>query len=258
MLYKLKIKVIINLYKVFIFFILFISSLISKSQISNGLRVGGGLGESIYWGSQMDDKISFSTYDKSEANLGLNIQFYKALDNKNEIGIRYLNTELWSFKTSNMQAINAKINEFAVVYQRSLNGNSDLYSNKLKFTHNLVLGLSFIFFKSRAYSIDPSTKVFKTFSSIGNGVEIDPLVLTRPDSQLALGGVFGYNLGFRLSNSFSIYLENTFTLSASNYLHGNLLTKTKLTNNGYTYNALTLYINLNPNGNRLGCPKIPL
>ena len=26
-------------------------------------------------------------------------------------------------------------------------------------------------------------------------------------------------------------------------------------NNGYTYSALTLYVNLNPNGKRLGCPK---
>jgi len=247
--------VIINLYKVSIFFVLFISTLISKSQISNGLRVGVGVGESIYWGSQMDNKISFNTYDKSEANLGLNIQFYKALDSKNEIGIRYLNTELWSFKTNDMQAMNAKINEFAVIYQRSLNGNSDMYSNRLNFTHNLVLGLSLISFKSRAYSINPATKVFTVFSSVGNGNEPTTSGLIKPNSQLALGGVFGYNFGFRLSNSFSIYLENTFTLSASNYIHGNLASKSKITNNGYTYSALTLYINLNPNGKRLGCPK---
>ena len=131
-------------------------------------------------------------------------------DYKNEIGIRYLNTELWSFKTSDQQALNAKINEFAVLYQRSLNGNSDLYSNRFNFTHNLVVGLSLISFKSRTYSVNPATKVFTVFSSVGNGIEPTSLGLIKPDAQMALGGILGYNIGVRLSESFSLYLENTF------------------------------------------------
>ena len=120
---------IVKLYKVHLFFVFIFSTLIATSQVSNGLRIGAGVGGNIYCGSQVDEKLSFNTYNKSEVSLGINVQLYKAIDYKNEIGIRYLNTELWSFKTSDQQALNAKINEFAVLYQRSLNGNSDLYSN---------------------------------------------------------------------------------------------------------------------------------
>lgn len=246
---------IVKLYKVHLFFVFLFSTLIATSQVSNGWRIGAGVGGNIYCGSQVDEKLSFSTYDKSEVNQGINIQFYKAIDYKNEIGFRFLNTELWSFKTSNQQALNAKINEFAVLYQRSLNENSDLYSNRFNFTHNLVVGLSLISFKSRTYSINPATEVYTVISSVGNGIEPTSLGLIKPNAQMALGGILGYNIGVRLSNSFSLYLENTFTLSASNYITGNLASKSKYLNNGYTYSALTLYINLNPNGNRLGCPK---
>jgi len=247
--------VIVKLYKVHLFFVFLFSTLIATSQVSNGWRIGAGVGGNIYCGSQVDEKLSFSTYDKSEVNQGINIQFYKSIDYKNEIGFRFLNTELWSFKTSNQQALNAKINEFAVLYQRSLNENSDLYSNRFNFTHNLVVGLSLISFKSRTYSINPATEVYTVISSVGNGIEPTSLGLIKPNAQMALGGILGYNIGVRLSNSFSLYLENTFTLSASNYITGNLASKSKYLNNGYTYSSLTLYINLNPNGNRLGCPK---
>lgn len=242
-------------YKFQLFFVFSFLTLISKSQISDGWRIGVGLGGSIYLGSQVDEKLSFNTYDKSEVNPGYNLQFHKAIDYKNEIGVRYLNTELWSFKTSNQQALYAKINEFAVLYQRSLNQNSDLYNNRFNFTHNLVLGLSIISFKSRTYLIDPTTEKFYIKSSVGNGVEPTTLGLIKPNSQYALGGILGYNIGVRLSNSLSLYLENTFTLSASNYITGNLFSKSKYLNNGYLYSALTLYFNLNPNGKRLGCPK---
>jgi hypothetical protein len=247
-------KMIIKLYKVQLFFVFLFSTLMSISQVSNGWRIGGGLGGSIYCGSQVDEKLSFKTYKTySEVNQGINIQIYKAIDYKNEIGIRYLNTELWSFKTSDQQAINAKINEFAVIYQRSLNENSDLYSNRFSFTHNLVLGLSLISFKSKLYSINPDTKVFTVISSVGNGVEPTTLGLIKPDPQFVVGGIIGYNIGARLSNTFSLYLENTFTLSTSNDITGNLYSKSKYLNNGYTYSALTLYIT--PNGNKMGCPK---
>ena len=231
------------------------SALISKAQITDGLRLGVGVGGNIYCGSQVDEKLSFNTYNKSEVSLGINVQLHKVIDSKNEIGVRYLSTELWSFKTSDQQALNAKIKDFAVLYQRSLNRNSDLYSKRFNFTHNLVAGLSLISFKSRTYSIDPKTEEYTVISSIGNGIEPTTTGFIKPDAQIALGGILGYNIGVRLNNSFSLYLENSFTLSNSNYITGNLFSKSKYLNNGYTYSALTLYITLNPNGSRLGCPK---
>ncbi|MFZ4797425.1 MAG: hypothetical protein ACOYMA_08010 [Bacteroidia bacterium] len=246
---------IVKSYKIILFFIFLFSSYLSNSQILNGFRFGGGVGESIYWGSQMDDKMSFSTYNKSEFNPGFNFQLYKAIDKKNEIGFRFLNTQLWSFKTSNTQATNAKINEFAIIYQRSLNENSTLNSGRMLFTHNLVLGLSMISFKSRAFLIDPKTKIFSVLSSVGYANDYTTTGLTKPEDQLAIGAVLGYNIGIRLNKSFSIYLENTFTLSTNNDIHGNLNSKSKITNNGYTYSALSLYLNINSRVNPLGCPK---
>ncbi len=242
-------------YKITIFLLLICVSNFANAQILNGLRIGVGAGESIYWGSQMDGKMSFSTYKRSEFNPGYNFQIYKAISNKHEIGFRYLNTQLWSFKTSNTQAINVKVNEFAVIYQLSLNENAKLNSSYLKFTHNLVLGLGLIYYKSRAYTINPTTSQFVILSSVGNGIEYTSSGLIEPEQQSALGGVIGYNIGYRLNKNFSIYLENTFSLSSSNNIHGNLLSKAKLTNNGYTYSALTLYLNITSRVNPLGCPK---
>lgn len=246
---------IIKSYKILFFIVFSISSFVSNSQILNGFRIGGGVGESIYWGSQMDGKMSFNTYNKSEFNPGFNFQLYKAIDTKNELGFRYLNTQLWSFKTSNLQATNAKINEFAIIYQRSLNENSSLYSGRMLFTHNLVLGLSMISFKSRSFTIDPNTKIFSVLSSVGYPNDYTTSGLSKPEDQLAVGGIIGYNIGLRLSNNFTIYLENTFTLSTNNDIHGNLTSKSKITNNGYTYSALSLYFNINSRVNPLGCPK---
>jgi len=227
----------------------------TNAQFYNGLRLGGGVGESIYWGSQMDGKISLSTYNRSEFNPGFNFQIYKAFDNKNEIGFRFMNTQLWSFKTSNTQATNIKLNEFAIIYQKSLNENSRLNSGRLLFTHNLVLGLSMISFKSRSFTIDPKTRIFTILSSVGYANDYPTSGLTKPEDQLAIAGVIGYNIGYRLNSNFSIYLENTFTLSTNNDIHGNLNSKSKLTNNGFTYSALTLYLNINSRVNPLSCPK---
>jgi hypothetical protein len=238
-----------------LFLIIILISNSSFAQILSDVRVGLGIGETIYIGSQMDYKFYTNTYRKNEFNLGYNFQIYKALNDKSEIGFRYLTTQFWSFIADNTLGINAQIKEFSVIYQKSLNENIRLNSSQSKFTSNFIFGLGIISFKSRAYIIDKPTQIFKVLSSVGNGDEYVSSGLIRPEDQFSIAGIVGYNLGYRLNKNFSIYFENSLSVSSSNYIHGNLLSRAKFPNSGYTHHALTLYYNLFSSKNEIGCPK---
>jgi len=223
-----------------------------SSQILYGVRIGGGLGSSYYWGSQMDGKISLSTYNRSELNPGYKFQVYKAIDKKNEFGIRYLKTQLWSFKSNNTQAINIDLDEFAFVYQRSLNDNIRISSYPLTF--NMLLGLGIIRYSAIAYSIT-SQQQFVPFSSVGKGNQSLPSNLMISEKQITPAALVGYNIGFRLGSMLTLYFENSFTLSVSNNFAGVLSYKGKLPVNGYTYHAFSVYLNIENTKGKIKCPK---
>jgi hypothetical protein len=227
----------------------------SNCQILKDVRIGLGIGETIYVGTQMDLKFSTNTYGKNEFNLGYNFQIYKAINESSEIGFRYLTTQFWSIFRNNTIGVNSHFKEYSVIYQKSLNQNIKLNSSQTKFTSNFLFGIGVIDFKSRAFVIDQPTGIFTILSSVGNGVEQTTSGLIRPEKQLAMIGLAGFNIGYRLSNKFSLYFENTLTLSSSNYIHGNLLSKAKFPNSGFTHHALTLYYNFNSTKNEIGCPK---
>jgi len=236
-------------------FILFLSFSINiNAQILDGLRFGGGIGKSIYWGSQMDFVFSTNTYGKSELNNGYNFQIYKTINRSSEVGFRYLSTELWSFKSKNTLALNAHANEFSFIYQYSLNNNIDLSSSPI--TINLLGGLGLINFKSIFYSINSPNDFSTVYSSVGYGNEIGGTSTKKePNKRTAFAGIVGFNLGVRLVPNLSLYLENTFTLSGSNKITGNLLLKSATPNNGYTYHALSLYLNFGNQKGKISCPK---
>lgn len=234
-----------------ILFFLFSTTTI-YSQVLDGVRIGGGIGISYYWGTQSDNIPKLNTYGKNELNIGYNFQIYKAIDYKNEFGIRYLKTQLWSFKSKNTQAINVDLNEFAFVYQRSLNDNIGISSSPVTF--NMLLGLGIIRYSAMAYSISPQQEFNKT-SSVGNGYQPVPIDLLIRDKQTTAAGLIGLNMGVRIARNLTLYFENTFTLSASNNITGLLTYKGKLPVNGYTYHALSLYINLGNQRGKLSCPK---
>jgi hypothetical protein len=224
------------------------------SQTLNNVRIGIGIGESIYWGTQMDNNISTNIFGVSEINPGYSFQTFFAFDKKQEIGIRYLTTELWSFKLDNKMAFNAKVDEYTLVYQRSLNNNID-FKSRANFTYNLVLGAGILYYRSVFYIVDPNSGELKPFSSVGKRA-IDVSSGLRVIQQIpSISGLIGFNVGYKISEKFSLYFENSFTLSASNKITGNLLLRSEIPANGYTFNSLSLYYNFGSRYSQLNCPK---
>lgn len=229
---------------------------LASGQFINNLRFGGGVGFSAYLGNQSDNAITLNTYGKSELNPGFNGQIYYAINNRHEIGFRALTTELWSFKSENYLALNAKINDAFLVYQFSLNNNVRLNSRfKKNYTVNAVAGLGVVYFKSIFYTANPRTSELTNFSSVGNGLISVSSGLIIPEQKPAVSGMVGLNFGFRLTKFISIYAENSITLSGSNKITGNLLTKYKIPNNGYYYGSISLFFNIHSRANPLSCPK---
>lgn len=245
--YKLSLKVVIFLF-------LLLNNKLGFSQIFDGLRVGGGVGVSLYLGSQMDSKISTNTFNKSELNSGYNLQIYKAIDSRNEFGLRFLKSELWSFKSENQLGLNNNFNEIAFVYQRSLNSNNGMNRGG-NFTFNLLAGIGLLDYSAAFYTINP-TGEFNYFSSIGNGYKPvqSPSYLIR-EKKMAVSGIVGFNIGCRIAPNLSLFFENSVSLSSSNKFTGNLSLKSNLPNNGFSYHAISLFINLGNQRGRLGCPK---
>jgi hypothetical protein len=240
--------------KFFIFYIFFILfSVKTNAQFFDGLRVGIGVGKSIYWGSQMDFAFRTNTYGKSEFNNGYNFQIYKAINNSSELGFRYLTAELWSFKSKNTLALNTHVDEFSFIYQYSLNNNIDL--SKSRITFNVSAGLGLINFKSIFYSIDKPNDFSNISSSVGYGNIFTSSKKVEPNKITALSGTIGFNVGVRLATNLSLYFENSFTLSGSNKITGNLMINSSIPNNGYTYHALSIYLNLGNQKGKIGCPK---
>jgi hypothetical protein len=152
-------------------------------------------------------------------------------------------------------ALNAKVDEFSLIYQRSLNNNIDLKS-KDKFTYNIVLGTGIIYYRSIFYLVNTESGELTPFSSVGKGdlkVSSNLKVIQQIPT---VSGLVGFNIGFRISNKFSIYQENTFTLSGSNKITGNLLLRSEIPNNGYTFHSLALFYNISSKYNQLKCPKL--
>lgn len=241
----------LNLLFVFLFV-----NLVAFAQFYKNARLGAGVGGSLYFGTQMDEKISLSTYNKSEINLGYNFQVYKSINDNSELGFRYLSTSLWSFKSNNELALNADLQEFSFLYQRSLNNNINL--DESNFTFNLQAGLGLCYFRSAFYNIiNPADGIPMPFTAVGygnintvNGQNISEKLL----QPLFIGG---FNIGYRISPRFTIYFENSLSLTNSNKLSGNLLRKSNIPPDGYTYHAITLYINYTDKvaASRIKCPK---
>lgn len=94
--------------------IVMFSCLLLPAQII-GLRAGGGMGYSLYAGNQMDGTISLSTRGKSELNIGNTLQFHVALNDKYELGIKYLTTSLWSFKSKDQLGLSTDLEELGLI-----------------------------------------------------------------------------------------------------------------------------------------------
>lgn len=225
-----------------------------KAQFGSGFRFGGGAGLSMYVGTQMDATISLNTYKRSEINPGYNVQAYYAPNDKREFGYRILNTKLWALRAEKTLALSSTLNEISFIYQKSFNNNINL-KKRSKFTYNLVLGLGVLVYRSTFFTINPNNGILVPFSSVGRGAIPVTSGVQFTKIRPTLCGTWGLNIGTRLSKNFTLYLENTYTLSGSNYLSGNANTDYWQPNNGFLYSALSLYFNFSGKINPLSCPK---
>lgn len=235
--------------------IVIFSCLLLPAQVV-GLRIGGGAGYSLYAGNQMDGSISLSTRGKSELNSGNTIQLHVAINDRYELGIKYLTTNLWSFKSKDQLGLSAEIEELGLIIQRSLNDNIRLDDSR--FTYNVFAGIGFCQFKSAFYDFSIPTGGFNmplTSVGYGNNPTISGISLPNKLIQPILIG--GISIGFRITDFMTIYFENSYSTTNSNKISGNLFRKNAIPPDGYTFHALSLYLNLYKNlgSKRIGCPR---
>ncbi len=238
----------------FTLYAILFSGCILSAQIG-GFRIGAGVGYSLYTGNQMDGTISTSTHGKSELNKGYNLQVYKSINDKYEIGFRYLSTNLWSFKSKDDLGLSADIEEYSINIQRSLNDNISLTDGR--FTFNIVAGIGLCRFKSAFYDFTTTNGFNIPFSSVGYGNNPTLSGVSIADKLIEPLLIGGINIGFRVNNVFTIYFENTFSTTNSNKISGNLYRKNSIPPDGFTYHAITLYINFFDynKSKRMRCPK---
>jgi len=236
----------------FTFYALLFSYYIPLAQVK-GIRFGGGVGYSLYTGNQMDNKISFSTKGKSELNIGNTLQLHVAINDRYEIGIKYLTTNLWSFKSKDQLGLSADIEELGIILQRSLNDNIKI--NDGRFTFNVFAGVGACQFKSAFYDFsDP----YKPFTSIGYGNNPTVSGISLPNKLIQPILIAGFSVGVRINNFTTIYFENSFSTTNSNKISGNLCRKNAIPPDGYTFHALTLYLNpyKSHKSQRIRCPRL--
>ena len=239
----------------FTFLLLLFSCGMLLAQIG-GIRFGGGVGYSLYTGNQMDQTISFSTRGKSELNLGNTLQMHVAINDKYEIGIKYLTTSLWSFKSKDIYGLHAEIDELGIILQRSLNDNIKI--NDGRFTFNVFAGVGACQFKSAFYDFSvPYTSSNFPITSIGYGSQPTTSGISLPNKLIQPILIGGISVGVRINNFTTIYFENSFSTTNSNKISGNLYRKNAIPPDGYTFHAITVYLNYYKSNrpSRIRCPK---
>jgi hypothetical protein len=239
----------------FTFYALLFSYYIPLAQVK-GIRFGGGVGYSLYTGNQMDQKISFSTKGKSELNLGSTLQLHFAINDKYELGIKYLTTNLWSFKSKDIYGLHAEIDELGIILQRSLNDNIKI--NDGRFTFNVFAGVGACQFKSAFYDFSvPYTSSNFPITSIGYGSQPTTSGISLPNKLIQPILIGGISVGVRINNFTTIYFENSFSTTNSNKISGNLYRKNAIPPDGYTFHAITVYLNYYKSNrpSRIRCPK---
>lgn len=242
-------------HRAYLFLLILVAHNIMFGQVI-GVRVGGGLGLSLYTGNQMDDKISLSTRGVSELNQGKTLQVHVAINDRYELSAKYLATSLWSFKSKDMLGLSADVEEVGCMLQRSLNDNIKI--DDRPYTINVFAGIGACQFRSAFYDYSiPNNVANVPISSIGYGNAATISGRSLPEKLIQPILICGFSIGFRLTSFMTVYFENSFSTTNSNKISGNLFRKNSIPPDGYTFHAITLYLNPYKFGSsrRLGCPK---
>ncbi|MFY8019969.1 MAG: hypothetical protein ACOVP1_02180 [Bacteroidia bacterium] len=225
----------------------------ARTRGGNTYRLGVGSGYTYYLGNQMDYEITSGFGNFNENRVGQNLGFYKALNNQWELGGFVRNTSMLTLKSENTQGVECIFQDAQFTAQHSFNDNIELSGSPITF--NATLGLGFIYFQSRYFTVDPVTaKEIQNFSTIGYGYA-DGFDGQKhdPSKRIAVTGHAGFNIGIRITKNINIYQENNFNLTTSNMLSGNLYKRSWIPTDGYWYSGLALYIRW---GNKAdACPR---
>ena len=223
----------------------------SKSANREDFRFGFGVGYGLFVTNQMDNKITTNYGDFKELIPTYFAAAYKQVNNNLEVGLQARFGSMLTLKSENTQGTSCDFNEVqaTVVYSFT----KDIAMEGKPFTINGIFSLGITNFKSKYFSVNPIIEKENIVSQVGYGGV--PSLLNQPGRQTAIIGNTGVAIGYRFSRSLSIYWENTYNLSASNKMTGNLVKTSNLPPDGYFFSSVGLYLRFNEGRGQLSCPK---
>lgn len=214
-------------------------------------RFGFGIGYGLYVTNQMDYEITTNYGDFKELIPSYFAGAYKQVNKNLELGLQARFGSLLTLKSQNTQGTSCNFNELqaSVVYSFT----KDIAMKNKPYTINGIFSLGATNFRSRYFTLDPLTLKDITFAQVG--YDGTPSRLNQPERQTAIIGNMGLAIGYRFSRNLSIYWENTFNLSTSNKMTGNLAKKSYIPTDGYFFSSVGLFLRLGGRKSQLSCPK---
>lgn len=223
----------------------------SKSATREDFRFGFGVGYGLYVTNQMDYKITTNYGDFKELIPTYFAAAYKQVNNNLEVGLQARFGSMLTLKSENAQGTSCDFNEVQVSVVHSFT--KDIGMDSKPFTVNGIFSLGITNFRSKYFTIDPITEKEKIFSQVGyGGISAK---MNQPNRQTAIIGNTGIAIGYRFSRSLSMYWENTFNLSTSHKMTGNLAKNSYIPTDGYFFSSVGLYIRFSDRKGQLSCPR---
>lgn len=226
-----------------------------------GWRFGLGTGYALYVGDQMDFTLTKTEGDFKELRANFTLAAFKQLNEEKEFGLVAKFGSMQTLKSQNTQGIQCDFQELQAVWQRSLNDNIDL--NGKRFTFNVQYGLGVMYYKSMYFQVSPNFPYINRssiISTVGYGYNnrTDLMGKTKEDiaeKKLCLVGNVGFTIGAYINRNFSVYWENSFQISSSSKISGNLGKTALFPPDGYFYTGISAYYRIGRGGGRLLCPR---
>lgn len=226
-----------------------------KPGTNSNWRFGGGVGFSLYFTNQIDYIITTNYGNFKELIPSYFMGMHKQLNSRFEIGINARQAGMLTLKSENSQGTQCDYYDLQLITQYSFNNNINL--NDSRVTWNAQIGLGIVNFRSMYYTVNTDTReILEVVSTLGYGLNRS----NRKDisnRKTVIVGNFGLNIGLRVFQNMSIYFENSFNISTSNKMSGNLYKKSWIPPDCYVFSGIGIYFNLGNGGNgkRIDCPK---
>ncbi|MDP1725738.1 MAG: hypothetical protein Q8M15_03070 [Bacteroidota bacterium] len=218
-------------------------------------RFGGGLGYSLYFTNQIDYTITTNYGNFNELIPSYFIGIYKKINTSFEVGIAARHASMLTLKSENSQGTQCDYNDVQAIIQYSFNDNIGL--NNSRITWNAQIGLGAVNFRSMYFTVNTDTReILEIYSTLGYGLK-RANKKDIADRKTVIVGNFGINIGLRVFQNMSVYFENSFNISTSNKMSGNLYKKSWIPPDCYVFSGVGIYFNLGNGGTdkRIDCPK---